>query len=283
LHGFNRFFGVPHGNNAVPLRYTSNSTVLDESPTQADLTPRFTEEAIEFINNNKDRPFYAELAYTAAHTPFGNETYRQVIQKMDTNIGLVLDALDDAGIADDTLVIFTTDNGPALYAGPNHGSTGPLSLAAGAPDFGGKRSVYEGGIRVPFIARWPGHVPHRTVSAPAMNIDFYPTFMALAGLSIANPSQFDGKDISPVLLGTGERPGADEFLFYSMNKLRAFRSGDWKVHFDAAGRAGQLYNLATDLGEQNNLARSQPAKLQSMSARAKQLDAGLIRESPPKI
>ena len=146
------------------------------------------------------------------------------------------------------MVIFTSDNGPWLEQGAAGGSAGPLRA--------GKNTTYEGGIRVPFVARWPGHIPsNRSVSSPAMNIDLYSTFTKLARLTIKTPARFDGKDIGPMLLGTGTRKGS-ELLVYHMNKLRAFRSGKWKVQFDKTGRAGQLYDLSVDLGETNNLATS---------------------------
>ena len=183
-------------------------------------------------------------------------------------------ALATAGIDRQTLVIFMSDNGPWLEKGAQGGSAGPLR--------GGKNTAYEGGVRVPFIARWPGHVPrNRTVGAPAMNIDLYPTFVGLAGLPLENPAHFDGKDIGPMLLGKGGRDGS-EFLIYHMTKMRAFRSGRWKVKFDPTGRPGQLFDLSVDPGETKNLATTEVARLLSLTTRARQLDANVPRDSPPK-
>ena len=145
----------------------------------------------------------------------------------------------------------------------------------------GKTTTFEGGIRVPFITRWPRRPANRTVSAPAMNIDLFPTLLRIAEKAPATPGSIDGKNITPVLLGTGSRAGT-EFLFYSLNKLRAFRSGKWKVTFDKLGARSQLYDLSVDIGEKNNLAATQVARFQSLAARAKVLDAGIPREAPVK-
>jgi arylsulfatase len=275
-HGFDQSFGVPYSNDMSPLPLMRGETVVDPRPAQAALTGIFTDEAVKFIATNKAKPFFLYLAYTAPHAPL-HCAYACVVEEIDRSVGQVMAALRDAGVDGNTLVIFTSDNGPALYLGPGHGSAGPLK--------GGKRSVNEGGIRVPFIARWPGHIPRRVVSAPAKNVDLYPTFTRLAGLTMATPSRFDGKDIGPLLLGTGARAGS-EFMFYTQSggtpRIGAFRSGDWKVIFDRTGKATQLYDLASDIGETRNLAKTQVARLQSLAARAKQLDTGIPRDHPTK-
>lgn len=280
-HGFDQFFGVMQNANMVLMR---DEKVLEKSPPQDTLTLRFTQEARQFIQKNKARPFFLYLAYTAPHVPLAPNpafagkslrgAYGDVLEEVDWSVGQILAALSNAGVDGNTLVIFTSDNGPWLEKGADGGSAGPLR--------GGKLSVLEGGIRVPFVARWPGQIPaNRAVAAPAMNIDVYPTLTRLAGQKITNPARFDGKDIGPLLLGTGPRAGS-EFLFYHMNRLRGFRSGNWKLMLSKDGTPGQLYDLSADLGETRNLAGTQVARLQSLAARAKQLDAAIPRDAPPK-
>lgn len=291
-HGFDDFFGVLGGNNDNPLVLMRGIAPAAEKATQANLPGLLTDEAVKFIARHKTDPdpFFLYFASTESHVPFAPGcNYTCTVEGIDRSVGRVMAAIKAAGLDSNTLVIVTSDNGPALYEGrTTHGSCGPLSKAGVAPDFGGKRSNYECGIRVPFIARWPGHIPAgRRVAATGSVIDMYPTFAKLAGLTIKRPELFDGMDISPLLLGKGARTPIgpisatsakpNEFLIYNTNRMRAFRSGKWKVHFNKDGKANQLYDLDLDLGETNNLASTQAGRLNTLAVRAHKLDNTIPR------
>jgi arylsulfatase A-like enzyme len=209
-----------------------------------------------------------------------------VIEELDWSVGQILQTLQKLGLEDNTLVIFTSDNGPWLSYGNHGGSAGPLRE--------GKGTTWEGGVRVPFIARWPGHIPAgSTCSEPAMTIDLLPTIARLTGAK-PPPLKLDGKDIWPLLAG---QPGAksphEAYYFYWARHLQGVRSGKWKLYFPhtyntlaggAGGRDGkpapykqaktglELYDLETDLGEKTNVAERHPEvvrRLQALADRAR--------------
>ena len=228
-----------------------------------------TAEALQFVRDQQSNPFFLYLAYTIPHTRFeipsldiykdrpwteDQKTQAAMITRMDRDIGALLDLLDDLGIAEDTLVIFTSDNGP-------HGVGNTLAhFNAAGPLREKKGSLYEGGIRVPFVARWPGTIPSGTHSAhPSGFQDMLPTFCELADVPIPEP--VDGISMVPALMGRDDQP-AHEFLYWARRGVSAVRMGDWKAylpkgHTDPKGRV-ELYDLATDIGEQNDLAAGHP-------------------------
>jgi arylsulfatase A-like enzyme len=273
-HGFDQFFGLPNGAgnyDAVTLPLMSNEELLYETTTPKKLTSRLTQEAVKFIATAKP-PFLLYFAHTAAHIPFpSGVTYSNLIEGIDQSTRKVMEAIKARGIDQDTIVIFLADNGPDVTHGG--GDCGPLS--------GGKNGSRECGIRVPLAARWPGHIPAgRTMSAPAQVADLFPTFAKLAGLPAPLPARIDGKDISPVLLGTGTRAGS-EFAFFRVLRMEACRIGAWKLHFRKDGMVGPLYNLAADLGEAHPVT-NQVALKASTRDRCRQLDAAIPHASETK-
>lgn len=296
--GFDEWLGLPYSNDMWPnhpeakkgsypdLPLFDGETVVDPSvdaDDQKTLTTRYTERAVRFIERHRDQPFFLYLAHSMPHVPlFVSDArrgrsraglYGDVIGEIDWSVGQILDALKRHKIDDDTLVIFTSDNGPWLSYGDHAGSPGPLRE--------GKGTAWEGGVRVPFVARWPGHIPRGSVSRqPAMTIDLLPTFAAITQAPLP-PQRIDGLDIRALLLNPGEAQSPHDALwfYYNNNELQAVRSGRWKLilphtyrtlgsHPPATGgtpikysqlKAGtELYDLENDPGEKTDLAALQP-------------------------
>jgi len=224
--GFDRYFGVPYSNDLSPLPLLSNTQMLDDQPAQESLTSRFTEQAVNYINNAGGSPFFLYLAYTAPHVPLvpsrafkgksGLGPYGDVVMELDSAVGQVLAALKAKGIDNNTLVIFTSDNGPWYQ-----GSPGRLR--------GRKGETYEGGMREPLIARWPGKIaPGRVTSAFANMMDVFPTVAGLAGAGL--PAQMDGVDLFPVLSGQQDTVSHDPFFYFDGWNLQCARVENWKLH-----------------------------------------------------
>lgn len=282
-HGFDYYFGIPYSNDMAvkergdpPTPLMRNSEIVEQPAEQSTLTLRYTDEAIQFIRQHRDRPFFVYLPHTMPHVPlFASEAflgkskrglYGDVIEEMDANMGRLLDALRAEGLAENTLVIFTSDNGPWLIKKEDGGTAGPLR--------DGKGTVFEGGMRVPFLAWWPGKVPAgRVVSAASMNIDLLPSLAALAGAALPAGKPLDGRDVSGVWLGNGA--GEERRLFYQSGpKAWAYREGDWKLILPGGGGpalkpikdAPALFNLAADPGETTDVAGEHPERVQQMVA-----------------
>jgi len=246
------------------------------------LTDRESDEAVAFIRKHRDNPFFLYMAHYAVHTPLmskkdlqakykaktptnqKNATYAGMVQSVDESTGKILAALDDCHLADNTVVIFTSDNGGLL--GPTNNA--PLRAGKGYP--------YEGGIRVPLIVRWPGVTRAGTSSdTPIISVDYFPTICAAAGVDLPAGRTIDGVDIRPVLDGTGKL--GREAIYWHFPHYRGrgippysiVRAGDWKLIKRYDGRRFELFNLADDLGETTDLAEKMPEKV-------KQLDAMLI-------
>ncbi|MDE3003445.1 MAG: sulfatase-like hydrolase/transferase [Gemmatimonadota bacterium] len=301
-HGFDEYFGLPYSNDMWPVDYDGNPVeeggksaypplpliegdevieTVDELADQDLLTTRYTERAVRFVDRHADGPFFLYLAHSMPHVPLGvsdrfrgsseQGMYGDVIQEIDWSVGQVLEALERNGVEDDTLVIFTSDNGPWLNYGNHGGSTGALRE--------GKGTAFEGGPRVPAIMRWPGRIPAGVVcNRMASTIDVLPTVAAITGASL--PTQpIDGVSILPLLL---EEDGADprqEFWFYYTGELRAVREGRWKRVFTHRTRSyvgvepgmdgypgpyafptvpDALYDLEADVGETVDVSADYP-------------------------
>ncbi len=225
--GFDDFYGVPYSNDMSPLPVLRGTDVMDPTPALGGLTERFTAQAVNFIDRNKDKPFFLYFAHTAPHIPLvpsdrfrgksGRGAYGDVVAELDWSVGEVLNALKRNGIDDNTLVIFTSDNGPWYQ-----GSAGRLQ--------GRKGSTYEGGVREPFIARFPGKIPAGSVATGlASAMDLLPTFARLSGAS-APESSVDGVDIWPVLTGEVTYVDREALLFFDGWNIQAVRWGPWKLH-----------------------------------------------------
>jgi uncharacterized sulfatase len=225
-HGFDYFYGLPYSNDMLPLALYRMSEAIEEPVDQTTLTERYTDEAVKFIEAHQAAPFFVYLAHTMPHVPlfvskkFAGKSaaglYGDVIETIDWSVGQVLDTLQRLGLDDSTLVIFTSDNGPWW-----EGSAGAYRDRKG--------SAWDGGMRVPMIARWPGRIaPGTRSSAIAMNIDFFPTFAKLAGAQAPSDRPIDGRDLWPLLQGRGESPHEYLYLF-DADKIAAVRSQRWKL------------------------------------------------------
>jgi arylsulfatase A-like enzyme len=298
-HGFDDYLGLPYSNDMWPQHPTNKSfpdlpliereKVVATNPDQKDLTTWYADRAVGFIKENKDRPFFLYLAHSMPHVPLfvsekhANHTTRglfgDVIEEVDWSVGRILATLEEQGLDRQTLVIFTSDNGPWLSYGNHAGSAGPLRE--------GKGTSFEGGVREPFAARWPGKIPAGSVCRePAMTIDLLPTFAALAGVDRSGDRPIDGRDISPLLTGqTDARSPHDVLYFYWGRELQALRSGRWKLHFPhqyrslagapgADGKPGpyrdrviglSLFDLESDPGETTDLAARHPDVVERLS------------------
>lgn len=242
------------------------------------LTDRIGRHALEFIQKHKsgDKPFFLYLAFNAVHTPFHAKEdlhsrfgklsppldyYAAMVASMDENIGRVLPALPE-----NTLVVFTSDNGPAKMPVAVWPAGWPRDVLAGSagPLNGHKAKFLEGGIREPFILRWPGRLKAGTVyRQPVSTMDLYPTLCAAAGVPVPADTKLDGVDLLPFL--TGEKTGVPhDILFWKNGENGAVRRGDWKLVLSQSQPRLQLFNLADDLGEQRNLARDKSEQVKEL-------------------
>ncbi len=307
-HGFDEYFGLPYSNDMWPKHPTAKfpdlpliegEKIIAHNPDQSKLPTWYTERAVSFIERHKDRPFFLYVAHTMPHVPlFVSERFKgkseqglygDVIMEIDWSVGQILEALKKQGLDDNTLVIFTSDNGPWLSYGNHGGSAGLLRE--------GKGTAWEGGVRVPFIARWPGRIPAgKTNPEPAMTIDLLPTIAKFTGAKLPN-HKIDGKDIGPLLLSeAGAKSPHVAYYFYWGNELHAVRSGPWKLYFphsyrtlagSAPGNDGKpgpyktaktelaLFNVETDLSETTNHADRELDVVRRLQALANLMRADL--------
>ncbi|MGZ8940387.1 MAG: sulfatase family protein, partial [Limisphaerales bacterium] len=244
-HGFDEYYGLPYSNDMWPqhpeakagtypdLPLIGGELTLELNPDQTQLTKDYTKRATKFIERNKERPFFLYLAHSMPHVPlYASEDFRgksraglygDVIEEIDWSVGEVMRALEEHALAENTLVIFTSDNGPWLSYGNHSGTAGELRE--------GKGTVWEGGVRVPCIMRWPGRIPANTAcDEPAMTIDLFPTIAALVGAELPE-HRIDGKNIWPLIEGArgAKSPQEGYFFYYNANDLLAVRSGEWKL------------------------------------------------------
>ncbi len=298
-HGFDTYFGLPYSNDMWPFHPEAKPGTYPPLPLiegnevvknglghedQEQLTTWYTERATLFIEANRNRPFFLYVAPNMPHVPLhvsdkfrgksAKGLYGDVIMEIDWSVGEILAALKRCGVDRDTLVIFTSDNGPWLSYGEHAGSAFPLRE--------GKGTSWEGGTRVPFIARWPGKIPAGGVCREmAMTIDLLPTIAKWTGAPMPN-RPIDGLDISPLLLGKhgAKNPHPAYFFYYAQNELQAVRSGPWKLvlpheYRTLNGRPGgrdgfpvkyeqtrlsqpELYDLSRDWEEKRNVAAENP-------------------------
>jgi uncharacterized sulfatase len=252
----------------VPLM--RNETVVERPVDHRTLTKRYTDEAVGFIANHRSQPFFLYVAHSMPHIPLARSDefighsaggiYGDVIEEIDWSVGQVLDALGQAGIAENTLVIFTSDNGPWLPFRDHAGSAGPLRA--------GKGTTWEGGVRTPAIFWWPGTIRPGVITDMGSGLDVIVTAAGVAGVAPPSDRTLDGVDLSPALRGTGPSP-RNELFYYWDSELRAVRKGKYKAHFITSGAYGEgeprathapplLYDLAIDPGERFNIAADHP-------------------------
>ena len=281
--GFDEFFGIPFSHDIhpfhpsekwdfPPLALLDQEKVIEMDPDADFLTKRFTERAVNFIKRNSDGPFFVYLPHPIPHKPLHvsppfmdgvdpaiiealdqegdridyktrDKLFREAIAEIDWSVGEILDTLREEGVDNNTLVIFFSDNGPAI------GRAGPLK--------GRKGSTFEGGMREPTVIRWPGKIPAGKDNDQLMTaMDLLPTFGKLAGAKIPDERTIDGKDVWPVLAGEADSPH-EMFFYHGGDVLKAVRSGPWKLHWNQ-GKPTQLYHLESDIGEKTNLLKSEP-------------------------
>lgn len=244
-HGFDEWLGIPYSNDnskfhpslaaeMPPLPWYDGEQVVETDPDQSQFTMRFTQRAVRFIEANAQRPFFLYLPHVMPHVPiFASERFRgrsgaglygDVLEELDWSVGEILATLERLQLTSNTLVIFMSDNGPFLSYGEHAGSAWPLRE--------GKLTVFDGGVRVPCLVRWPRHVPAgRICSEPWMAIDWLPTLTELIGGKPAT-LPIDGRSARALLLGEPNAKSPHEALFfYSGTALQAVRSGPWKLHF----------------------------------------------------
>lgn len=245
-NGFQEYLGIPYSNDNTkyhptlaeimpPLPLYDGDEVIETDPDQSLFTRRCTERAVAFIQKNADRPFFLYVPHIMPHVPiFASDEFRgrsphglfsDVVEEIDWSVGQIVDAIEAAGVADNTLVIFTSDNGPFLSYGKHAGTAEPLRE--------GKLTAFEGGVRVPCVMRWPGKIPAgRDCPEPLMTIDLLPTLARLVGGELpAHP--LDGRDATDLILGQPDaRSPHDHLLFYAGTELHAIRRGNWKFHVD---------------------------------------------------
>ena len=301
-HGFQSYYGIPYSNDmaidpvnakfAKDVLFREGKTeekvrnekaingkaplmrgdeVIEYPVDQSTLTKRYTDEARRFIKDHKDKPFFISMPHTMPHVPlYASEAYKgrtksvfgDVMEELDWSVGEVLKAVKDSGIDKNTLVIFTSDNGA------HQGSALPLR--------GKKATMYEGGFRVPMIARWPGKVPVDAVmDEMAATVDMLPTLAKIAGGAAPDDRPIDGKDIRPLLFGEkGAKTPHEHYLFPHLNG--ALRSGPWKFYPwpEGAGKKDkvdlkkgvQLYDLSKDISETKNVAAQNPEVIERLTA-----------------
>jgi arylsulfatase len=286
--GFDHYFGIPYSNDMNPRWLMEDTKVVEEQATLETLTPRYTERAVQFIEQSAREPFFLYMPHTYPHIPLAASArfrgkspqglYGDVIQEVDWSVGEVLAALKRSGIENDTLVMFSSDNGPWY-----EGSPGNLR--------GRKGSTWEGGQRVPFLARFPGRVPKgKVVGGVSSVMDVLPTVARLCGSS--TPNAVDGVDIWPLLTGGRASVEREVLLYFDNMNLQCARWGKWKLHLarhnvqvynpaPSVGRMSlvlpkpELYDVVSDVSESYDTAAENPEVVKEIIGRVERVMAGM--------
>ena len=309
--GFDFSFGLPYSNDMdgradlpkgstgspnpprdgwnVPL--IRNGEVIEQPAVQETLTRRYTDEALKFIHENQNQPFFIYLAHTFPHVPlFASEEFRgrsragiygDTVEELDWSVGRILDVLRELKLDQETFVFFSSDNGPWLIMGQQGGSAGPLR--------DGKGSTWEGGMRVPGIAWMPGRIEPGVTSVPASTLDLFPTTMALSHSAVSDEVVIDGTDLSPLLFERSDlavRP----YFYYRGDQLFACRLGEWKAHFLTQTGYGQskpevhdvplLFHLGRDVSEKRSVAGDHPEVMEEIRRLVEEHQQKVTRGTP---
>ena len=310
--GFDSYFGLPYSNDmglapgvtggremmrdprieywTVPL--LRNGAVIERPADQTTLTQRYTEEAVRFIRANRERPFFLYLPHSMPHVPLFRSSaftgksaggiYGDVIEELDWSVGQIVGALRQEGLDRQTLVVFTSDNGPWTLYGDHGGSAGPLRE--------GKGGTYEGGLRVPGIFWMPGRIRPATVLDIGATLDLLPTIASMTGAPVPSDRAIDGLDLTPTLQQLAASP-RQTFAYWRDHELYALRRGPWKAHFITRGVYGfggdrvehtppQLYHLGRDSGERWDVAALHPDVVSELTAAAAELRASTPLAEP---
>ncbi len=276
--GFDSYFGIPYSNDMESVVYMRNNEAIEFKVDQRLTTQRYTAEAEKFIEEKKEEPFFLYLAYNMPHVPIyasddflgisNGGLYGDVIQEIDWSVGQVLKTLENYDLLENTLVVFSSDNGPWLVMEDHGGSAGNLRE--------GKQYTFDGGMKVPTVAMWKGKIPAGKVyEGMCTQMDWFPTIAAITKTDLPKDRSIDGKDLSSVLFSDGKRV-SDGFLFFDGAKLEGYRSGAWKIKLPYAGYPGShwkhavpahdtlLFNVEKDPGERNNLFATNKSKSNQM-------------------
>ncbi|MDL2255359.1 sulfatase [Parabacteroides sp. OttesenSCG-928-K15] len=292
--GFDFFYGIPYSNDMskkeqhllgnlnykFELPFYDQEKVIEKDPDQRELTKRLTEYASSFIQKEKEHPFFLYLAHPMPHIPlyasdnFSGKSlrgkYGDAVEEIDWSVGVIMQTLIEQGLADNTLVIFTSDNGPWLSYGVDGGSAGLLK--------DGKNSTYEGGFRVPFIV-WGAGVAPGVTAEMGSTLDLLPTLCHIAGIELPQDRTYDGINLTNAWRGEAHSK-RNTYPFFRGSELFAFRSGKYKIHFSSqpAYGAGEkivyevplLYDIEIDPGEQHNIASKHPDIVTTLSREAQE-------------
>ncbi|MBD0850222.1 sulfatase family protein [Maribacter arenosus] len=311
-NGFDSYFGIPYSNDMDFIGNTDYNKLAQESPiaikmedynvpllqntkiierpaNQNNITQRYSEEAVSFIKEHKDEPFFIYLAHNLPHIPLfasGNflgsskrGLYGDVVEEIDNGVGLILKTLKETGLAENTIVVFTSDNGPWLPFKTHAGSAGPLKA--------GKGTTWEGGMREPTIFWGPGLVKPGLVSELGSTMDIFATFSTMAGIELPKDRIIDGKDLSETLIHHKPSP-RNSMLYYRGTELYAARLGDFKAHFITEGEYGQfgelevhdpplLYNVNQDISENFNIAGNHPEIIEQIKKLVEDHKSNLVK------
>ncbi len=305
--GFDQYFGLPYSNDMIapwvkterPLMLYRNNDTIEQVTDQSRLTERYTAEAVQFVRESAAQPFFLYVPYAMPHLPLAVSAarrgkspagmYGDVIEELDWSVGEILRAVKEAGQDANTMVLFLSDNGPwnnlpqrMLQQGNEWWHTG-----SAGPWRGSKGGSYEGGFRVPGIARWPGRIPAgQVLREPACGLDWFPTLVRAAGGTLPADRTYDGFDLLPMLSTQVPSPRR-EFFYFRGRVLEGVRQGPWKLRLartegieGAAPRdaAPELYHLERDPGERYNQVSVEPARAQSMEARLREMAAELAAD-----
>ncbi len=294
--GFDSYFGIPYSNDMTSVVYMRDNEVEVFHVDQRYTTQTYTEEALQFIEENKNNPFFLYLAHNMPHVPIyasdvfigssNRGLYGDVIQEIDWSVGQILDKLEALHLMENTLIIFSSDNGPWLVMEDHGGSAGELRE--------GKQFTFEGGMRVPTVAMWKGKIPANTVSNDiASQMDWFPTIAKITEIDIPDERIIDGYDISKVLFNTGKRKDST-YMYFDGENLQCYRNGDWKIKIPYKGFSGNqykkgvvahgnlLFNIKLDPGEKVNVYADKPEMFDKLK---KEMEVTYkdIGELPPSL
>ncbi len=317
--GFDYYYGIPYSNDMnsigewssyrdstdnpnyqantnnyhVPLM--ENETIIEQPADQNTITRRYTEKAISYITDHQEEPFFLYLAHSLPHIPlfahadFKGKSkqglYGDVIEEIDWSVGEILQTLKDLSLDKNTIVIFTSDNGPWLSFQTHGGSAGPLRA--------GKGTTFEGGQRVPGIFWGPGNIKPGLINELGSSLDLIHTIAALSGTTIPQDRKMDSYDLSPVLSGTSDIGERKEFFYWSQGELFAARMGQWKIHLQQMDpiaywkkvtlEAPEIYNLEADISEKYNRAEANPDLVARLLGFAKEHQADITNPLPDNL
>lgn len=305
--GFDEFSGIPYSNDMSPLPWLEGNDFVEDTVDQTQITQRITDAAVDFIDRHTGAPFFLYVPHPMPHVPLytsgpfegvsARGAYGDVIEELDASVGEIMGALDRNGLTENTLLVFTSDNGPWIFMGDEGGSSGPLR--------NGKGTTFEGGVRVPTVAMLPNVIDAGLVyQDPASMMDWLPTIAGFTDAVLSETLVLDGVDLSDRLRGSGAVDATlRSFPLYSHGRLEAVRQGDWKLKrsYSTAGNpipapirmflGGEiglkdhdalLFNLRDDPSEQKNLAKKHPEKVAELETLMAEFEAE-IGEIPPNI